>query len=237
MGPAGTQYTAIRRATLKDINAIRELSRVASRRLCMVDYTHEQVETALRYGAGIDQQVVADGNHYVIESATEGIIAGGGWSDRSPICSLSNGLLQSATSEPLNPEIDAARIRGFCVHPDHVRRGLGRALLGLCERKAAHAGFWRVELVATITGRRLYLACGFGDVSAINHVFPNGVSAMMYRMSKVLDLPAGLAAAVARRFGQNGLDGLDGLDANSPPLGFEPPDVSMRPCTQSTPTG
>jgi N-acetylglutamate synthase-like GNAT family acetyltransferase len=229
MGAAGT-YTAIRRATLKDVNAIRELSRAASRRLCIVDYTLEQVETALRYGAGIDQQVVADGNYYVIESAAEGIIAGGGWSDRAPISSLSNGLLQASTGEALNPETDAARIRGFCVHPDHTRRGLGRALLGLCERKAAHAGFWRVYLVATVTARRLYLACGFADISAINHVFPNGVSAMMHRMSKVLDLPAGLAAAVARRFGQNA------LDSASRPAGFTPPDVSMRECSPSTPT-
>jgi ribosomal protein S18 acetylase RimI-like enzyme len=212
---------------LKDVNAIRELSRVASRRLCIVDYTHEQIESALRYGAGVDQQVVADGNYYVIESAAEGIIAGGGWSDRSPICSLSDGLLQASTAEALNPETDAARIRGFCVHPDHARRGLGRALLGLCERKAAHSGFWRVELVATVTGRRLYQACGFADVSAINHVFPNGVSAMMYRMSKVLELPIGLAAAVARRFGKSA------LDAASHPIGFTPPDVRMPQCDPS----
>src|SRR4051794_8658546 len=98
MGPAGP-YTAVRRATLKDVPAIRELSRLASRRLCILDYTHEQVESALRYGAGVDQQVVADGNYYVIESAAEGIIAGGGWSDRSPICNLSDGLLQGSTSE------------------------------------------------------------------------------------------------------------------------------------------
>ena len=74
MGPAGP-YTAIRRAILKDINAIRELSQAATRRLCIVDYTPEQVESAVRYGVGVDQQVVADGNYYVIESAVEGIIA------------------------------------------------------------------------------------------------------------------------------------------------------------------
>jgi GNAT superfamily N-acetyltransferase len=202
MGPTGP-YTAIRRATLRDVSAIRELGRAASRALCVGDYTPEQVETALRYGAGVDEQVVADGNYYVIESAAEGIIAAGGWSDRSRMCGLSNGVLQASASEPLDPENDSARIRGFCVHPHHARRGLGRALLGLCERKAAHAGFWRVELLATITGRRLYLACGFTDVQPIDHVFPNGVSARMYRMSKVLDLPPGLATAVARRFGQS----------------------------------
>jgi GNAT superfamily N-acetyltransferase len=234
MGPAGP-YTAIRRATLQDVVAIRELARAASRALCVGDYTSEQVETALRYGAGVDQQIVADGNYYVIESAAEGIIAGGGWSDRAPIGALlkglsSNGLQQGASGEPLNPETDAARIRGFCVHPNHARRGLGRALLGLCERKAAHAGFWRVELAATITGRRLYLACGYADVSAINHVFPNGVGAMMYRMGKVLDLPTGLAAAVTRRFGKNA------LHSASQPVGFTPPGVSMSPCGRSTPT-
>jgi GNAT superfamily N-acetyltransferase len=182
----------------------------------------------LRYGANVDQQVVADGNYYVIESAAEGIIAGGGWSDRAPISALSNGLLQVASSQPLNPETDAARIRGFCVHPNHVRRGLGRALLGLCERKAAHSGFWRVELMASVTGRWLYLACGYTDVEQATHTFPNGVSATMYRMSKVLDLPVGLAAAVARRFGRN-----SGA-APSQPVGFAPPDVSMLPCVPST---
>jgi N-acetylglutamate synthase-like GNAT family acetyltransferase len=225
MGLAGP-YTAIRRATLKDVNAIRELSASASRRLCIGDYSHEQIETALRYGAGVDEQVVADGNYYLIESAAEGIIAGGGWSDRSPISSL----VQSVASEELNPATDAARMRGFGVHPDHARRGLGRALLGLCERKAAHAGFWRAELMATLTGRRLYLACGYADVEQITHVFPNGVAATMYRMSKVLDLPVGLATAVARRFGQHA------LQSPTQPDVFSPLDVGMPTCRPSTPT-
>lgn len=229
LGSAGP-YTAIRRATLKDINAIRELSQTATRRLCIVDYTPEQVESAVRYGANVDQQVVADGNYYVIESAAEGIIAGGGWTDRAPMSARSNGLLQVAASQPLKPETDAARIRGFCVHPNHARRGLGRALLGLCERKAAHSGFWRVELMASVTGRWLYLACGYADVEQVTHTFPNGVSATMYRMNKVLDLPAGLAAAVARRFGH------DTTVGDSPPDGLIPPRGSMASWSASTPT-
>ena len=61
----------------------------------------------------------------------------------------------------LDPARDAARIRAFFVHPEWSRRGLGKALLARCEVEVRAHGFLACELMATLTGVRLYLACGY----------------------------------------------------------------------------
>jgi GNAT superfamily N-acetyltransferase len=48
--------------------------------------------------------------------------------------------------------------------PDFVRRGIGRLILDLCEAAARAEGYDRVELVATMGGEPLYLACGYEPV-------------------------------------------------------------------------
>src|SRR3954469_21455034 len=161
-------YTAIRRATMTDLEAIHELGRTGSRALCVPDYTAEQVETALRSDVGVGPQVIADGTYDVIEHQRQ-LIAAGGWSCRAAMCfdAHAPGDIGARPADVLDPALHAARLRGFRVHPDHARRGLGRTLLALCERAAAYAGYSRLELMATITGRRLYLACGFTDVEPV----------------------------------------------------------------------
>ena len=98
----------------------------------------------------------------------------------------------------LDPAAHPARLRAFFVHPHFARRGLARRLLGVCEREAAAAGFTRLELVATLTARPLYRACGFKDVEPMTNVFPNGITAPAYRMAKTLHVTAG---AVEQRAG------------------------------------
>ena len=43
-----------------------------------------------------------------------------------------------------------------------------------------------MELIASLTGRPLYHACGYRDVELTTHQFPNGVEAAGYRMAKAL---------------------------------------------------
>jgi GNAT superfamily N-acetyltransferase len=178
-------HSTIRRATMRDVDSLRQLSNDASRDLCVPDYTPLQVETAMRYGAGVDPRLIADGTYYVIEDNGR-LLAAGGWSYRAAICGLSTGDYEGDPHDVLDPTLEAARMRGFCVRPDYARRGLGRTLLALCERAAAYAGFTRAELMATITGRRMYLACGYADVEPVTHIFPNAVAVTMYRMGKTL---------------------------------------------------
>jgi GNAT superfamily N-acetyltransferase len=45
--------------------------------------------------------------------------------------------------------------------PIYARKGVGRLILSLCEQAAAAAGFRSVELGGTLSGEKLYAACGY----------------------------------------------------------------------------
>jgi len=107
---------------------------------------------------GLDTQLIDDGTYFVIES--DGQLAGcGGWSRRATMYGGDQTPGRSAAL--LNPVKDLARIRAMYTHPNHVRKGVGRLIISLCESAAKAEGFTRMELVATLSGEPLYRACGF----------------------------------------------------------------------------
>ena len=58
-------------------------------------------------------------------------------------------------------------MRAMYTHPGFARQGVGRLILSLCESAAAAEGFRRVELMATMGGEPLCLACGYEEVERI----------------------------------------------------------------------
>ena len=72
------------------------------------------------------------------------------------------------------------------MHPDHARRGLGRALLARCEHDARTAGFTAAELMATLPGERLYAACGYLAIERIDHPLAPGLTIEFVAMRKPL---------------------------------------------------
>ncbi|MGZ6098074.1 MAG: GNAT family N-acetyltransferase, partial [Myxococcaceae bacterium] len=74
--------------------------------------------------------------------------------------------------------------RAFFVDPAFARRGLGRALLSLCEQEAVRAGFQALELVATLSGVALYAAAGFTAVERFEVMLPPGVEFPVVRMAR-----------------------------------------------------
>ena len=193
-------FQTIRRATQDDLDALRVLATAAAWGLCRGDYTPEQIATVLRYGMSVDRQMIADRTYYVVEMHGR-IVAGGGWSYRAALMGNSHPDYAGGPLDVLDPAVHPARVRGFCVHPDFARRGLARRILTLCEIAAADDGFTRLELLASITGRRMYLACGFEDVEPVTNIFPNGVAAPAYRMAKSLqadDARRAAGRAIAR---------------------------------------
>jgi GNAT superfamily N-acetyltransferase len=71
------------------------------------------------------------------------------------------------------------------THPDHIRKGVGRLILGLCEAAARSEGFRTVELMATMAGEPLYRAYGFEAIERVEDE-RGGIAVPLVRMRKAL---------------------------------------------------
>lgn len=171
----------LRLANLGDVSALSALIAQSARSLGRADYTPEQIEAALEGAWGVDTQLIKDGTYFVAEAANQ-IVGCGGWSFRQTLF----GSDARADREParLDPIHDPARIRAFFVHPEHARRGIGRALLERCEEEAKQHGFKSAALAATLPGERLYRALGYQAVERITHPLPRGLTIEFVRMHK-----------------------------------------------------
>ena len=78
-------------------------------------------------------------------------------------------------------------VNAVYVHPDHVRRGAGRALLAAIEQNAAAHGVHHLELNSTITSVSFYERNGFRQLREKLHTLkPSGVQLECIRMAKDL---------------------------------------------------
>ena len=167
-----------------DLPALRALMALAIDRL-QADFLSPEQVAASRAIMGLDTQLVADGTYLLAER--EGVMAGcGGWSRRA---TLYGGDHSAGLRDPqiLDPARDAAKIRAMYTHPDFARQGVGRLILAGCERAAADAGFAAVELMATLSGERLYAASGYRPVETVEADVA-GVAVPLIRMRKSLAL-------------------------------------------------
>jgi GNAT superfamily N-acetyltransferase len=171
-----------RLADERDIPALRELMALSIDQLQVDVLTPEQVRASHAI-MGIDTQLVADGTYFVVER--DGELAGcGGWSKRETLYGGDHSAGRNARL--LDPETEPARIRAMYTHPDHVRQGVGRLILDLCERAAADAGFSEVEMMATLSGERLYSVCGYVPIEHVTCPPVDGVEVPLIRMRKTL---------------------------------------------------
>ena len=131
---------------------------------------------------GLDTQLIEDGTYFLV--TIDGALAGcGGWSRRNTLYGGDHSPGRNAAL--LEPARDAARVRAMYTHPDVARRGVGRAILALCERAAAAEGFTRVELAATLSGQPLYAAAGYVPIRAFEDA-RGGVPVPLILMQKVV---------------------------------------------------
>ncbi len=174
----------LRLARLEDKAALTDLIDLSVRVLQRHDYSGPQLEAMLIHVYGVDTQLIEDETYYVVEA--EGHLVGaGGWSRRK---TLFGGDQAKKDSEDnlLDPATDPAKIRAFFVHPAWARQGIGRLLMQTCEQAAYAAGFRRLELMATLTGERLYAASGFEVLERVEIALPGGVNGPVTRMAKIL---------------------------------------------------
>lgn len=175
-----TEELRHRLAVRDDIAVLKPLMESAIRELLKPFLSPEAVAASFSI-MGLDTQLIDDGTYFVVESG--GRIAGcGGWSRRATLFGGDHSAGRDAAL--LDPKGDAARVRAMYTHPDFVRRGVGRLVLQLCEEAAARAGFARVELAATLSGKPLYRACGYGEIETFESDTPSGVRVPLIRMGK-----------------------------------------------------
>jgi GNAT superfamily N-acetyltransferase len=131
---------------------------------------------------GLDTQLIEDGTYFVVTADNQ--LAGcGGWSRRVTL--YGSDRTDGRSPALLAPATDPARIRAMYTHPRHVRKGVGRLIIRLCEAAAQAEGFGRLELMSTMSGEALYRACGYEAVAQLTDD-RGGVPVPLIRMAKRL---------------------------------------------------
>lgn len=173
----------LRVATEADLPALEALMERAMAALLDAFLTPAQV-AASREVMGLDRQLVRDGTYFVAEDEAARPLGCGGWSRRRTLFGGDHAAGRDAA--PLDPAVDAARVRAMYTDPAAARRGVGRAILAACEAAAAAEGFRRGELVATLAGEPLYRAAGWQVLERLELPTSAGVPVPVRRMGKAL---------------------------------------------------
>lgn len=158
-----------------------ELIAASVRGLQTAEYSTSQIEAAIGTIYGTDRRMIGDGTFFVVEHGSQ-IVGCGGWSRRRTAFGSDDSPVKD--DSPLDPQIDPAKIRGFFVHPDWARRGIGTRILLACEEAARKGGFARLELVSTLTGVALYSRHGYVETERVTLTLPNGQPYGAVRMQK-----------------------------------------------------
>lgn len=173
----------IRKAALSDRAAIQQLIAESARGLSRDDYSEQQIEGAIRTVFGVDTNLILDGTYFVADNDGE-LIGCGGWSRRRRLFGGDQYVTRDAAE--LDPKTEAAKIRAFFIHPDHARKGIGRAILQACEDAARAAGFQALELMSTLPGIKLYQSCGYEGTARIELEVGEGLTIGLVPMKKAL---------------------------------------------------
>ncbi len=178
-----------RLATLAELPELKGLMEASIREFIGARLDAAQVDASFDI-MGLDTQLIEDATYFVVEC--EDRIAGcGGWSRRATLFGGDHSAGRDARL--LDPLTEPARVRAMYTHPDFARRGVARLVLSLCEAAAAREGFRSLELVATVAGEPLYLACGFAITERINVPTSKAVTVPCARMTKAIASASGVA--------------------------------------------
>ena len=173
-----------RKAKITDTNNLEKLIEKSAKSINSAYYSEKEIDAALGNAWTVDQQLIFDKTYWIVENLVGTIIGCGGWSNRK--------LLYGKNTEPntlenvLIPGIDSARIRAFFVHPNYTRMGIGKKLIEICENEAASKGFDTMELVATLSGEKLYLSEGYISIKFYEVDLGNGITNKVVSMHKQL---------------------------------------------------
>ena len=173
-----------RKAEMADTHRLESLIKKSATAINATYYSKTEIEAALVNAWAVDEQLILDNTYWIVENS-EGLAAGcGGWSKRKLLFGKNDAL--HAAGDELIPGTEPARIRAFFVHPDYARMGIGKTLLEKCEAEAKASGFESMELVATLSGEKLYAANGYIPLKSYYIDLGNGITNKVVSMYKSL---------------------------------------------------
>jgi GNAT superfamily N-acetyltransferase len=170
-----------RRAVPEDLASLQKLMETAISENQKPFLSQAQIVSS-RAIMGLDTQLIDDGTYFVVDE--DGALAGcGGWSRRATL--YGSDQTPGRNTSLLDPSVDPARVRAMYTHPRHTRKGVGATILKLSENAARAEGFHRMELMATLSGFPLYLACGYQTFEEVIDD-RGGIAVPLLRMRKLL---------------------------------------------------
>jgi GNAT superfamily N-acetyltransferase len=170
----------LRLAEPADAGRIAALMRASVLEIFPRFYTARETASAAVYIADLDLDLITDGTYFVYEAKGD-IVACGGWSRRRL---HAGATADAADGRLLDPRCEPARVRAMFVRADHLRQGLGTAILAACEGAASRAGFTDLTLMATLPGVPLYRAYGFAETERVPLTLADGVTLAGVAMAK-----------------------------------------------------
>lgn len=136
----------IRIANLPDVPAIERVAWASYGSLLRGDYSSEVLEASLPFMARVPRALIQT-NSYFVAVLGRAIVGCGGWSGVDP----KDGTYAQGR----------ASIRKVAVHPDHLRKGIGRALMRHVHSTAKRDGFNSMHCLSSISAAPFYQACGY----------------------------------------------------------------------------
>jgi len=174
-----------RKASLSDVSALEQLIQQSAETINTGFYSDREIQAALAEVWTVDAQLIKDNTYWIVENTNGMAVGCGGWSDRKLFYGRHHED-EAELEEKLVPGVDSARIRAFFVHQDYTRKGIGSALLQKCEEEAREHGFDSCELVATLSGEKLYESRGYLVVSEHEIDLGNNMTNKVVSMFKKL---------------------------------------------------
>ncbi|WP_316858369.1 GNAT family N-acetyltransferase [uncultured Cohaesibacter sp.] len=148
----------LRSATVRDMDALTELSRLSFAAGLVADYDPHILAEALPFVSQISESLVQSGQLYVAEGEKGRLVGAGGW---------------SRDYHGLPPVPGVGHIRQFVVHPDHMRQGIGRVLFQRCLEEADD--ILQFDSQASLSAIAFYSSLGFESIKEDKVILPNGI--------------------------------------------------------------